>query len=70
MTLPERTWIIRFTHRGGETEEVEHTAESAAREHFACFGIGDADVYRRVELVEYDWHSHTERLLAALELPA
>ena len=70
MTLPDITWIIRFTHTSGETEEVEHTAESAAREHFACFGIEDADLYERVTLVEYDWRTRSQRLLATLELPA
>ena len=71
MTFPATTYILRFWHTdGSEIEEVEHTTEPAAREHFALFGIEDADVYRRVELIEFDWHSRIERILAALELPA
>ncbi len=69
--LPEKTYILRFTLSGSsEIEELEHTNESDAREHFALFGIEDADTYSRIELVERDWAADEDTLLEALELDA
>lgn len=70
MTLQDTTWIIRYTHTDGEIEEVEHISKAAAEEHFDYCGIEDTDIYQRIELIEYDWRSHSARLLTALNLPA
>ena len=62
--MPEKTYILRFTHSdSSEIEEVEHTREADAREHLALFGIEDADIYSRIDLIAYDWATHTEALL-------
>ena len=58
-TMPEKTYILRFTHiDSSEIEEVEH-----AREHLALFGIEDADTYSRIDLLAFDWTAQTETLL-------
>ena len=62
--MPDKTYILRFTHTdGSEIEEFEHTRESDAREHLALFGIEDADIYSRIDLIACDWAAHTEELL-------
>ena len=67
--MPDKTYILRFTHSDcSEIEEVEHTLESDAREHLASFGIEDADIYSRIDLIAYDWAAHTEALLGTRKL--
>ena len=62
--MPDKTYILRFMHTdGSEIEGFEHTRESDAREHLALFGIEDADIYSRIDLIAYDWAAHTEELL-------
>lgn len=67
--LPETTFFLRFHHAdSSEIEEVEHTSETDAREHMGLFGAGDADLYTRIELLSYNWHTREERLLATQTL--
>lgn len=62
--MPSKTYTLRFTHTDGfEIEEFEHTNEAEARAHFELFGIEDGDIYSRIDLVETDWNTHTERLM-------
>ena len=64
--IPGRTYTLRFTHcDSSEIEEFLHTRESDAREHFALFTEEDADIYRRIDLIQYDWDTGTETLLAS-----
>ena len=58
--MPDKTYILRFTHSdSSEIEEFEHTRESDAREHLALFGIEDADIYRRIDLIGQDGDTET-----------
>ncbi len=68
--LPQYTYQLIFVHRNGEQEAIEHTAEAIAREHFACFGTGDADVYRSITLLEINWNTGHTHVLNTLEFPA
>ena len=70
MTLPATTYTLRFYHWNGQVEEFEHTDEDSTWAHFRLFGIGDADLYHRIDLVAYDWLTRTEHLLASNTLPA
>ncbi len=65
------TYLLRFTHSDSpEIEEFEHSTEAGAREHFELFGPDDADIYSRIDLLEFDWQTRTERRLDSLHLPA
>ena len=64
--IPGRTYTLRFTHcDSSEIEEFLHTRESDAREHFALFTEEDADIYSRIDLIQYDWDTGTETLLSS-----
>lgn len=70
LKLPRYTYNIVFLHRDGEQELVEHSTKAAAHEHFALFGIEDADIYRRIDLFEHDWLDRKSRRLDTIEFPA
>ena len=68
--MPDKTYILRFTHSdSSEIEEVEHTREADAREHLTLFGIEDADIYSRIELIEHEWNTHNEKVLDSKVFP-
>jgi len=70
--LPEKTYLIRFAHRdSSEIEEQEYTRAEDGWEVYRMFAGPDcAEMYTRIELVEYDWHAREEHLLAAIEFDA
>ena len=70
ITLPRYTYNLLFLRTDGEQELVEHVTEKDAREHLALFGVGGADIYRRIDLYEQDWLTQTSRHLDTVVFPA
>lgn len=70
--LPEKTYLIRLTHRDSfEIEEQEHTHEADGWEMFRMFAEPDcAEMYTRVELTEFNWKTRKETLMAAMDFAA
>ena len=63
--LPRYTYILRFFHRdSSEIEDFEHSDRAYAFEHFELFDASDEDIYRELDLIEYDHDTATEKLLA------
>ena len=64
--MPAKIYIVRFHHTdSSEIEDFEWGIEEAARDHFNLFGIEDADIYTRIDLIEHDWATHTEKVLGS-----
>ena len=69
--MTAKIYIVRFTHSDSpEIENFEWGIEEAARDHFELFGIEDSDIYSRIDLIEHDWGTHTEKVLDSKVFPA
>ena len=69
--MEAKIYIVRFYHReDSEIEDCHWGIEEAAREHFDLFGIEDADIYTRIDLIEHSWTTHTEKVLDSKVFPA
>ena len=66
--LPEVTYFIRFIHSDkDETEIQNYTTATEAWEDFRLFTEPDSfGIYRRLEMVEYNWAERQEYPLAQL----
>ena len=61
--LNRYTWALIFIHKDGEYEEVEHTTQEGAIEHFNMFDDSDADTYSEIQLNERDWKVDRDKLV-------
>ena len=62
--MTAKIYIVRFYHTdGSKIEDRQWGIIEAARDHFDRFGTGDADICTRIELIEHDWDTHTEKVL-------
>lgn len=69
--MTAKIYIVRFYHTdSSEIEDRQWGIIEAASDHFGLFGIGDADIYSRIELIEHDWDTHTEKVLDSKAFPA
>ena len=69
-TLPEKTYILRFTNRedGVGIEEQEITNAKDAWEGYRIFAAPDcAEFYTRIDLLEFNWKTHQETKLASMD---
>lgn len=53
--MPEYTYIVRFEKLDESVELCEHVTLAGAKSHYNVFDQSDADVYRRIALIERDW---------------
>ena len=70
--LPEKTYFLRFTHRDcSEVEEQEYTHLDDARAAYGRFADPvSAEIYTRIDLIEYTWATREERLLNTMNFAA
>ena len=69
--MTAKIYIVRFYHTDSSEIEDRHWGIiEAARDHFDLFGIEDADIYSRIDLLEHEWATHTEKVLESKVFPA
>lgn len=55
MMFPDKTYLVRFVHRDGNVELVEHNTYDDAETMCLYFDESDADIYTEIQLIERDW---------------
>lgn len=65
--LPDKTWFVRFETLDESVELCEHVTLADAEEHYSLFDESDADVYRRIALIERDWSKDENECDTVLE---